>query len=246
MAKKSGLGNLLYVHGRGITNDVGALSLGAPRTFQEVTGLDKSAMERLALQSSGMIEIGTGFFNDAVDQIHDALKSPPATDVIVTFVLGATAEDAAAMLVAKQVTFPQVRGPDGSWTNGAQFLNNAEALEWGVALSAGEDTHASATSSASVNNLASSASGAACVLQLREIDSGTPTFLVEDSANNSTWATLKSFAAVADGAEPTAERVEVSGTVDQYARVTSTGTFTNADHVVTMRRGTSVDEEAYA
>ena len=48
--------------------------------------------------------------------------------------------------------------------------------------------------------------------------------------------------AVADGAEPTAERVTVSGAVERYLRVTTTGTFTNATFIVTTRRGTSADD----
>ncbi|NIV28256.1 MAG: hypothetical protein GWN58_01720 [Anaerolineae bacterium] len=44
---------------------------------------------------------------------------------------------------------------------------------------------------------------------------------------------------------PAAERVTVAGTVDRYLRVTSSGTFTSADFAVMVRRGESVDDEAY-
>ena len=83
-------------------------------------------------------------------------------------------------------------------------------------------------------------------MQLIDINSGSPTFKIEDSANNSSWADLVSFTAVANGNEPTAQRVEVSGTVNRYLRVTSTGTFSNAKFIIMYRRGESVDVTAYA
>ena len=63
-----------------------------------------------------------------------------------------------------------------------------------------------------------------------------------DNGSGDAWATVLSFSAVADGAEPTAERVTVSGAVERYLRVTTTGTFTNATFIVTTRRGTSEDD----
>ena len=50
---------------------------------------------------------------------------------------------------------------------------------------------------------------------------------------------------VASGAEPVAERKTVSGTIDQYLRITTTGTFTNADIAIGYRRGLTGDDVAY-
>ena len=66
-----------------------------------------------------------------------------------------------------------------------------------------------------------------------------------DSANNSDWADLVSFTAVANGNEPASERVSVTGTVNRYLRVTSTGTFSNAKFIIAYRRGTAQDDPAY-
>ena len=113
-------------------------------------------------------------------------------------------------------------------------------------FTSGVDTQASSGTTASKNDGGSSASGLAAILEIVDIASGTPTVTIEDSPNDSTFATLKAFAAVADGAEPTAERVTVSGTVDQYLRLNITGTFTDLDYALAYRRGESTDDEAYA
>ena len=52
--------------------------------------------------------------------------------------------------------------------------------------------------------------------------------------------------AVANGAEPASERKTVSGTVNRYLRLTTTGTFVNCIFAVAIRRGEAVDDEAYA
>ena len=112
-------------------------------------------------------------------------------------------------------------------------------------LFAAEATHGSAGSTDSKDDGASSASGLAAYLHILDINTGTPTFKIQDSPNDSSWSDLVSFSAVANGAEPAAERVTVSGTVNRYLRVTSTGSFSDAKFVVVYRRGETVDDTAY-
>ena len=80
MAKESGLASTLSVDDSGgtlrdISNDVTSLTLNTPSGVQDVTGLDKSAMERLLLLGDGSGAI-TGVFNDAASTgIHTVLKN---------------------------------------------------------------------------------------------------------------------------------------------------------------------------
>ena len=114
-------------------------------------------------------------------------------------------------------------------------------------LTAAKETLSSAASLASYDQGAATAHGAAVILQIFSIGSGAPTIKIEDSANNSDWADLVSFAAVSDGAEPITERVVVAvGAVRRYLRVTGTGTFANAVIAVAIRIGSAVDSEPYA
>lgn len=67
-------------------NDITELSFSTPREVQEVTGIDKSAMERLLLLADFEVEL-TGVFNDASNLSHDVFKTVPSTSVQRTVTL---------------------------------------------------------------------------------------------------------------------------------------------------------------
>lgn len=98
MAKESGLGwTALSVDDSGgtlrdIRNDVTNLEFATPRAVQDVTGLDKYAMERLLLLADMSMTLN-GVFNDASNASHDVFKTVPSTSVpreIVLTVSGQT------------------------------------------------------------------------------------------------------------------------------------------------------------
>lgn len=74
--------------------------------------------------------------------------------------------------------------------------------------------------------------GLSAYLHLFDLASGTVDWEIQDSADNSSFAAVTGggFTAVADGAEPSAERIATSSTatIRRYVRIASTGTFTNA------------------
>lgn len=78
--KESGLGwTTLSVDAAGgavkaIKSDVTNFSFATPRAVQDVTGVDKSAMERLLLLADFSIDLN-GVFNDATDASHDVFKT---------------------------------------------------------------------------------------------------------------------------------------------------------------------------
>ena len=92
MAKESGLGwTTLSVDdsagsARAIKNDITNLDFATPRAEQDVTGVDKSAMERLLLLADFSITLN-GVFNDASNQAHDVFKTVPSTSVARTTTL---------------------------------------------------------------------------------------------------------------------------------------------------------------
>lgn len=89
MAKESGLGvTTLSVDdsggvARAIKNDITNFTFATPRGVQDVTGVDKSAMERLLLLADFSITLN-GVFNDAVNQAHDVFKTVPSSSVART------------------------------------------------------------------------------------------------------------------------------------------------------------------
>ena len=245
MAKKSGLGNLLLYNGVDISGDVSAVSISTPREVLDVTGISKSALERINGLSDASIEASI-FFNDASSQAHLTLRGLPTTDVIVAWAMGTTVGDACAFLTAKQMNYDWSRGADGSLAGTVNSqLSSGTNLEYGNLLSAGLVTASSAASIASRDDGASTSNGAAAFLMIADINSGSPTVKVQESSNNSSWSDLINFSTVADGAEPSAERLSMSGSVARYLRITTTGTFSNCKFAVGIRRGTSVDDTSY-
>lgn len=93
MAKSTGLGwTTLSVDDasntqQDIRNDVTNLQFATPRAVQDVTGIDKSAIERLLLLADFSITLN-GVFNPAANHQHDVLKTVPSTSVnrLVTIV----------------------------------------------------------------------------------------------------------------------------------------------------------------
>jgi hypothetical protein len=89
MAKETGLGiTTLTVDDSGgtpndIRNDVRSFDLATPREEQDVTGIDKSAMERLLLLADFSINLN-GVFNDAATKSHATFKTVPSTSVART------------------------------------------------------------------------------------------------------------------------------------------------------------------
>lgn len=79
MAKENGIGLQITVDdsggtGRDISNDILDANWNTPVAMQEVTGLDKSAMERISLLADFRIAL-RGVFNDASNRAHAVLKN---------------------------------------------------------------------------------------------------------------------------------------------------------------------------
>ena len=88
MAKESGLGMSVAVDDSGgsartISNDVTNLDWATPRDEQDITGLDKSAHERLLTLADFSTTLN-GVFNDASNMSHDVFKTVPSSSVART------------------------------------------------------------------------------------------------------------------------------------------------------------------
>lgn len=88
MAKESGIGAVVAVDDSGgsartISNDITDFDLSTPRNTQDVTGLDKSGMERLQLLADFTITIN-GVFDDAANVAHAVFATVPSSSVART------------------------------------------------------------------------------------------------------------------------------------------------------------------
>lgn len=119
MAKESGIGwTTLSVDDssgtpRDIRNDITNFQFATPRAVQDVTGVDKSAIERLLLLADFSITLN-GVFNDAANMSHATLKTVPSTSVNRTVSLGVSGQTLANECLFTDYNL--TRGQDGSLT----------------------------------------------------------------------------------------------------------------------------------
>jgi len=243
MAKGSGLGQQIFVHGYDLSGDVAVINnAGSPRELLDTTALNASAHERVMGLSDGNIGVSS-WFNDSTEQEHEAFKGLPTADRLVMWAFGATRGDVAACLTAKQINYDGSRGSDGSlsFTIDTQAASGVP-LEWGNTLTTGKETHSSAAVSTSRDDGATTGYGLIGILSVTDVDSGTATVSIQQSSDNVTFATILSFVAVSAAAAPTAQRLTLSGAILRYLRVTTTGTFSNCDFCMVTKRGTLQDD----
>jgi len=121
MSKETGLGwTTLSVDDssgsvQDIRNDVTNFNFSTPRAVQDVTGIDKSAIERLLLLADFSTTLN-GVFNDAAGKSHAVLKTVSSTSVARTMSIAISGQT-----LANEVLFTDyqlTRAQDGSlvWT----------------------------------------------------------------------------------------------------------------------------------
>ncbi len=101
---------------RDIRNDITNFQFATPRGVQDVTGIDKSAMERLLLLADFSITLN-GVFNDAANLSHVVLKTVPSTSVARTVSLNISGQTLANEVLFSD--YAMTRGQDGAltWTS---------------------------------------------------------------------------------------------------------------------------------
>lgn len=121
MAKESGKGwTTLSVDDaagalQAIKNNVTDLGFATPRAVQDVTGVDKSAIERLLLLADFSIDLN-GVFDDAANMSHAVFKTVSSTDVVRTVTLVVSGQTLTNECVLTDYSL--TRGTDASlkWT----------------------------------------------------------------------------------------------------------------------------------
>lgn len=246
MAKKAGFPQNFYIGGQDISGDVGSIDSAAfKRNLGPLTGIDKSAEERIALLGDGSLS-WKGWFNDAADDAwHAALKTIADGNVRVAWALGLTIGDQACFLEAVRFNYDLSRGEDGSLTVSAEAQGSGGVcLEWGVLLTPGKITKTANFDGASVDNGASSASGMVGFFQVFDNtpDAGTASLAVQDSPDNAIFTSRITFS---PGADNKTQRDVFNGTVQRYVHATLTvGTSTSVTYAVGFRRRQSTDFDA--
>lgn len=124
MAKESGIGATITVDdaagtGQDISNDITNFTMATPRGVQDVTGVNKAAMERLVLLAD--LSLGyNGVFNDGVNASHAVLKTIPSTSVPRTNLIAISGQSLSSEALGTDYSLN--RAADGSLTWTAPFV----------------------------------------------------------------------------------------------------------------------------
>jgi hypothetical protein len=111
-----------------IINDITGLDFSTPREEQDVTGIDKSARERLLLLADFTISL-KGVFNTTANQSHTVFKTVPSTSVARTTTLTVSAQTIAPEVL--YTDYKLTRGEDGSLVFEAPgALSNGTTPSW--------------------------------------------------------------------------------------------------------------------
>lgn len=247
MAKQSGLGNNLYVAGYDVSGDISALDSvhGGPATL-DVTGIDKSAFERIGGLRDGGMDV-TSFFNPETiagggsrDGVHKVFSALPTADEQALYCIGTTIGSPVACEIAKQIGYDPKRGNDGSLIFSVSLPANGYGLEWGELLTAGKRTDTAATNGVSLDGGAATSFGFQAYLQVFAFTGTDVTVKLQDSADNSSFADVASGAFTAVTTAPGTQRIAVGGTATlrRYVRAvtTTSGGVTSVTFAVSLVR----------
>ncbi len=245
MAKSTGLGDNFYAGGYDLSGDTASLETisGGPAAL-EVTGIDKSAVERIGGLRTGGVS-WTSWFNPDAKQQHVALSALPTADVQVMYFRGTTLGNGAAACVAKQISYDPTRGTDGSLTFGVEAQSNGLGLEWGRMLTAGVKTDTAAANGTGVENAAQASTnfGLQAYLQTFDFTGTDVTVKLQESSDDGgdVYADITGggFTQITSG-DQHSERIATATnlTVEQFVRAITitTGGFTFFDFAVMFVR----------
>jgi hypothetical protein len=236
MGKTAGLGDNFYIAGYDVSGDIGSVDqIGGGPALGDVTAIKSSAHERLGLVRSGNMQFTTYFNPDSMsDAEHSALSTLPRTDVTALYFRGTGLGGPAAAIKAKQLNYDGTRDNAGGLTFKVQCDSNAYGLEWGIQHTVGKRTDTTGTTGTDIDASAATTFGAQAYLQVFSFTGSSATIKVRHSTDNSTYSDLMTFGSVT--AARFQDRQAVTGTIDRYTEVVTSGTFTSMTFAVVFVR----------
>lgn len=240
MTKTGGLGDNFYSGGYDLSGDIGSVDkLQGGMKPIEVTGINKSAMERIGGVRDGSMS-WKAFFNTAIGAAHPVLSALPTADVVATYCRGTTLGDPCASMVAKQLNYDGNRTGSGEFTFSVDAEANAYGVEWGRQLTAGLRTDTAATNGTGIDTTASAAFGAQAYLQVTAFTGTDVTVKIQDSADNISFADVTGLTFTQVTAAPFTQRLATSNTatIRRYLRAITitTGGVTSVTFAVQITK----------
>ena len=237
--KQSGLGDNFYIGGYDLSGDIASLDqVSTTMAPLNTTAINKLANERIPGRRDASLQF-TSYFNKAAGQEHAILSTLPKADTIASYFRGTTLLNPTFCINGKEINYDPTRDASGNLTFKVEVQANSYAGEWGVQLTPGLRTDTSATVGSFTSDTgAASTNGAQAYLQLVAF-TGTSVDVTITHATTSggSYSTVIDFGAqTAVGAF----RGTAAGTVNQFLKVVTAGTFTNAVFAVSWIRNQGV------
>ena len=227
-AKTTGLGDDLYMTGYHIGGAIRQLTVGGGPTNQlELTDITQLAHARAGGQRTGKFAL-VSYLDIASPGAHTAFSPLSTSDQVVTYLRGQALGNPVACCNAKQINYNPTRANTGELTFAVDAESNGFGLEWGIQLTANPRTDTTATTGAFFDQGAGfpTSNGAQGYLHLVGF-SGTSVDVTVQHATTSggAYTTLLDFGAQTGIGS---FRATAAGTVNEFLKVVTTGTFTSA------------------
>jgi hypothetical protein len=234
--KQSGLGDNFYIGGYDLSGDVSSVDqISGPMSPIDVTGIKQSANQRTGGERTGDLQFTT-FFNYTTsgtgDNEHTALSALPTTDTIATYFRGTALGTPSACILGRQINYDGTRDNTGNLTLKVEVQGDKYGLEWGIQATAGLRTDTTGTTGTALDLGAGSTFGAQAYLQLVAFTGTSIDVTVQHcTTSGGTYATLIDFGSQTGIG---AWRGSAAGTVDEFIKIVTTGTFTSATFAVML------------
>jgi hypothetical protein len=171
----------------------------------------------------------------ALGSEHSALIRFPSTDQVANYFRGTGVGNAAAAINCKQLDYDWTRDTTGNLTAKVDLTGNSFGMEWGIQLTSGIRTDTTATAGPFYDNGAAFAFGAQAYLQIFAlVGTSIDVAIQHATTSGGSYSTIIDFGSVATASVPYAARASVSNTttIDEFLKVTTTGTFSFAQFAV--------------
>lgn len=227
--KATGLGDDLLFAGFHPGGDIQSLTINGGNTPLVLTDITQSAFDRRGGLRTGGIHV-VAYHDSAASgntSAHLAFSPLSVADQVITYLHAPAIGSQAACCNAKQINYDPTRGTDGSLTFAVDAESNAFGLEWGIQLTAGLRTDSAATVGPVFDQGAAGPGfGAQAYMHLVAF-SGTSVDVAVQHATTSggSYTNLIDFGAQTT---PGSFRGTAAGAVNEFLKVTTTGTFSNA------------------
>lgn len=111
-----------------ISNDITNVDWATPRNTQDITGVDKAAIERLLLLADYSATFN-GVFNDAANASHAVFKTIPSTSVTRTVSIAASGQTLAVEALLTDYALTRAQSGELTWSVPA-VLQSGTAPSW--------------------------------------------------------------------------------------------------------------------